>query len=167
MLDMLAKLLKLLNSDASPGQIAGAFSLAVFVGLTPLFSLHNLLIVFLVLVIRVNLSAFFLGVAVFALLAFVLEPISLTIGEALLTAPDLQATWLQMAQSQWALLAQFNNTLVIGGFALALISFIPVLIVSRIIISVYRDRFMAWFIKLRVVQFIKASRFYKIYQALA
>ena len=66
MLDMLAKLLKALNAEGSPTQISLGFAAGLIVGLTPLWSLHNVLLVFLVFLLRINLSAFFLSFAVFS-----------------------------------------------------------------------------------------------------
>lgn len=82
MLGMLAKFLKILNSEAAPGQIALGFAMALFWGLTPFFSLHNLFVLLFVCIFRVNIAAFFLASAVFALLAFALDPVSISIGEA-------------------------------------------------------------------------------------
>lgn len=166
MLSLLAKFLKVLNSDASPGQIALGFAFALFVGLTPFFSLHNLVILFLVCVIRVNLSAFFLGSAIFALVAFVVDPMSVSIGESLLNNPELTSVWTDLYQSDVWRAFKFNHTLLIGSVVLSAVLFIPMLIISLIIISIYRDRLMAWFEKLKIGKFVKASKFYKVYEKL-
>lgn len=59
MLNLLAQLLKALNSESAPGQIGLAVAFALWVAITPMWTLNNLLIFTLVLVLRVNLSAFF------------------------------------------------------------------------------------------------------------
>ncbi len=41
MLKMIAKLLRVLNSDADPAQISLAFCLALVAGFTPLYTLHD------------------------------------------------------------------------------------------------------------------------------
>ena len=46
MLKTFAKFLKILNSDAAPGQISLGFAFAMIAGLTPLMSLHNLVVLF-------------------------------------------------------------------------------------------------------------------------
>ena len=166
MLSLIAKFLKVLNSDASPGQVALGFAFALFVGLTPFFSLHNLIILFFVSVIRVNLSAFFLASAVFALLAYLPDPVSISIGESLLNNPDLVQTWTALYQSDVWRAFKFNHTLLLGSVVLALILFLPVLIVGRVMISLYRDRLMAWFEKLKISKLVKASKFYKVYEKL-
>lgn len=167
MLDMLARLLKILNSDAAPGQIALAFAFALIVGLTPFFSFHNLIVLFFVLVLRVNLSAFFLASAFFTFIAYLVDPLSVMVGEYLLMLPELQTFWTDLYQSEWARVSKFNHTLMLGSVVIAFAAFIPVLLLSRKLVLVYRNQFMAWFEKLRVVQWVKASRFYKIYEALA
>lgn len=166
MLSLIAKFLKVLNSDASPGQVALGFAFALFVGLTPFFSLHNLIILFFVSVIRVNLSAFFLASAVFTLLAYLLDPVSISIGESLLNNPDLVQTWTALYQSDVWRAFKFNHTLLLGSVVLALILFLPVLIVGRVMISLYRDRLMVWFEKLKISKLVKASKFYKVYEKL-
>jgi len=166
MLSMLAKFLKVLNSDASPGQVALGFAFALFVGLTPFFSLHNFIILLLVFVIRVNLSAFFLASAIFALMAYILDPISIAIGESLLTNPELTGTWTQMYQSDVWRAFKFNHTLLIGSVTLSAILFVPVLVIGIWFIKVYRDRLMKWFEKLKITKLVKASKFYKVYEKL-
>lgn len=166
MLAMLAKLLKILNSDASPGQIALGFAFALFVGLTPFFSLHNVFVFLLVCVIRVNLGGFFLASAVFALLAFLLDPLSISLGEYLLSHPELQTLWTALYQSDVWRAFKFNHTLLIGSVALSLILFIPVWIAFMVLIKLYRTKLMAWFEKLKIVKFLKASKFYQAYERL-
>ena len=55
-MQLLAKLLKALNSDDSPWQLAFGVMLGMIMGLTPFWGLHSLLILFIVLFLRVNLS---------------------------------------------------------------------------------------------------------------
>jgi len=167
MLTMLAKLLKALNSESAPGQVALAFALAVLAGLTPLLSFHNLLVLLLAFIIRVNLSAFFLGVAFFSGLAYLIDPFSIRLGESLLNNPGLADTWTQMYQSDFWRMTAFNNTLTLGGFVIGLVAFIPVFVVARLFVSMYREKLLAWFEKLKIAQVLKASKFYSLYKSLA
>ena len=166
MFNFVAKFLKLLNGDASPGQISLGFAFALFVGLTPFFSLHNLIILFLVFVIRVNLGAFFLGSAVFALIAFLMDPLSISVGESLLTNIQLSPMWTELYQSDVWRAFKFNHTLLLGSVVIATVLFIPTIIISRIIISAYRERLMKWFEKLKIGKMLKASKLYKAYERL-
>ena len=166
MLGMLANLLKVLNSDASPGQVSLGFAFALFIGLTPFLSLHNVLILFFVFVIRVNLSAFFLGCALFSLIAYAIDPISISLGQAILSSDQLKDFWVGLYQSDFWRATKFNHTLLLGSLTIAAALFIPVFIALRILIKIYRERFMAWFEKLKISKIIKASKFYKLYEKL-
>ena len=167
MIAMLANLLKALNSDSAPGQVALAFALALITGLTPLFSLHNLLIIFIACIVRINFGAFLLATAFFSGLAYLLDPAAIALGELLLTNSDYQELWTGLYQNELLRISGFNNTLVMGSLVIALIAFIPVLLLSRWLILAYRVRLMAWVDKLKITKILKASKFYKVYQALA
>ena len=80
--------------------------------------------------------------------------------------PDLVQTWTALYQSDVWRAFKFNHTLLLGSVVLALILFLPVLIVGRVMISLYRDRLMAWFEKLKISKLVKASKFYKVYEKL-
>lgn len=167
MIAMLAKLLKALNSDSAPGQIALAFALAVITGLSPLFSLHNVLIIFIACILRINFGAFLLGTLFFSGLAYLVDPAAIALGESVLTNPAYQGFLTDLYQSDFWRATKFNNTLVLGSLMMALIAFIPVLLISRWLISAYRNKLMVWVDKLKITKLLKASKFYKVYQALA
>ncbi len=167
MIAMLAKLLKALNSDSAPGQIALAFSLGLITGLTPLFSLHNVFVIFIACIVRVNFSAFLLATAFFSGIAYLLDPAAIALGEFLLTHEHYQALWTDLYQSELFRLLAFNNTLILGSLVITMIAFVPVLLMSRWLISTYRVKFMVWVEKLKITKILKASKFYKVYQALA
>lgn len=167
MIGMLAKLLKALNSDSAPGQIALAFALALVTGLTPLFSLHNVFILLIACVVRINFGAFLLGTLFFSGLAYLIDPLAISLGESILMNPAMQNVFTELYQSDFWRATRFNNTLVMGSFMISVIAFIPVLILSRWAISAYRHKLMAWVDKLKITKLLKASKFYKVYQALA
>lgn len=167
MLTMLAKLLKALNSDASPSQLALAVSLALVVALTPFFSWHNALVLLIALVVRVNLSAFFVALAGFSLLAWFVDPYSASLGTQLLTTPELQETWVSMYQHDFLRITKFNHTLVLGGLVVSLIAFIPVFFLSRFLVVHYRAKVLVWVEKLWIAKLLKGSKFYRIYQSIA
>ena len=167
MLDTLAKLLKALNSESAPGQIAVAFSLSLIVAMTPTFSVHNLFILLLALVLRINFSAFIVGFAGFSLIAWFADRYAARLGESLLTNPGLQDTWTALYQNDFWRLTAFNHSLVLGGLVISLLAFVPVFLLTRVLINLYRQRVISWVNRLRVVQVVKASKFYSLYQSLA
>jgi len=167
MLDMLAKLLKALNAEGSPTQISLGFAAGLIVGLTPLWSLHNLLLVFLVFLLRINLSAFFLAFAVFSGIAYFADPMMHNIGEALLTSSALNGFWTSLYNQDIWRLAHFNNTLTLGSLVGAIVLAVPLVFVSNFLVKNYRVHVLTWVRKTRVMQLLKASRFYRIYDSLS
>lgn len=167
MLSLLAKLLKALNSESSPGQIAFALSLALIVALTPLLSWHNALVLLLALVLRVNLSAFLVGIAVFSLLALAIDPLSARFGEYLLTAPAYQAFWTDLYQHPFWRISGFNHSLVLGGLVISLLAFIPVYFLTCFLVLKYRANVMVWVEKLWITKMLKGSKFYSLYTKFA
>ena len=165
MLKMLAQLLAVLNSETHPGQISLGLCFAMVAGLTPFLSVHNLLVLLLVLVIRVNLSAFLLGLPVFSGLAFGLDPFFHRIGLAALTNESLAGLWTALYNSTLWRLEHFNNSIVMGSLLFSLVSFVPLYLLSNVAIRRYRAHVLAWVEKTRVMQFLKASRFYGLYQS--
>ncbi len=163
MLNMLMKLIKALNSHASPWQLAFAIAFGLIVGLSPLYSLHNLLILLLVFFFRVNISTFFLSVMFFTGIAYLIDTTAIKLGEYLLSNPDYTPLWTELYQSSLWQLSHFNHTLTLGSLLIALALFLPVLLLSKQLIELYRHRFMAWFGRLKVVEMLKANKLYMLY----
>ena len=165
MLQILFKLLKVLNSEAEPHQISLAFCFSMIAGLTPFLSLHNVLVLLLVLLLRVNLSAFIIGLVGFSAIAYFIDPLFHMIGLFVLTASHLEGLWTSIYNSTLWRLENFNNSIVMGSLIFSLILFIPFFIITNILIVKYRTNVMAWVEKTRIVQGLKASRIYNLYKS--
>jgi len=167
MIGTIAKILKVLNSETAPGQISLALCFAMIVGLTPLYSLHNLLVLLLVLFLRVNLSAFIVGWVFFSGVAYILDPVFHRIGLALLTAPSLQGLWTSLYNILIFRFAKFNNSIVMGSVLFSLIFFLPVYFLSNMLINKYRDHILAWIRNTRLMQVLKGSKLYQAYETVS
>ena len=166
MLRLIARLLRVLNSETNPGQISLGFCFAMVAGLTPLMSLHNLVVFLLILILRVNLSAFLLGLGVFSGVAYLLDPLFHWYGWHILTAPSLEGLWTSLYNSTLWRLARFNNTMVMGSMVFSLALFVPLYFLSNSLIRRYRAHVLAWIQKTRLMQIFKASKVYQLYQSL-
>ncbi len=162
----IAKLLKALSSDASPWQLALGIMFGMLVGLTPLLRLHNLIVLFMVLFFRVNLSTFLIALSLFSGIAYLLDPAMITIGERLLTHDSLQSFWTALYNSDIGLISQFFHTLTLGSFVLSVLLCPIVLITSKILIVQYRERLMAYIEKLKIVAFLKGTKLYQLFKTL-
>jgi uncharacterized protein (TIGR03546 family) len=163
---LLVKLFKALNSDSSPWQLAFGLALGMVMGLSPMLGLHTLILLFAVLFFRVNLSSFLVGWAVFSILAVPLGILMALIGESLLTTQSLLPLWTMLYSNTFGQLTQFYHTLTLGSLVLSLLLFPVLLYVSKYLVVQYRVKVMAWVNKIKLVQFIKGTNFYRLYQAL-
>ena len=167
MIELIAKTLKVLNSETDPGQISLAFCLAMVMALTPLFSLHNMLVLLAALVLRVNLSTFSVVWIVLSAVAYVLDPLFHTIGLAVLTADGLKSMWTGLYNTVWFRPARLNNTIMMGSLLVSLSAFIPVFIIIKALVLKYREHILVWVNKTRVMKFFKASKLYDVYQTIS
>jgi len=158
MFTQIIKFLRVLGSEASPIQISLAIALAMIVGFTPLFSLHNLLVVFVLLTFRINLAGFLLAWGLFSAVAYLLDPVFHQLGSSLLNNEGLQATWTTMYNSMFWRVAHFNNTIVMGSLVVSLLAFVPLLLVSNFLIKQYRSHFLAFINNSRIARFIQSSK---------
>ena len=163
MLKMIANLLKVLNSDADPSQISLAFGFALISGFLTFFSPLNLLVLLIVFLLRVNLSAYFLGTAFFAGIAYLLDPLLHRIGLAVLTAATLEGLWTSLYNSTLWRIQRFNNSVVMGGQVFGVLCFVPLVLLSNALVRRYREHVLAWVRKTRFMHALTASKFYDIY----
>ncbi len=167
MLTILAKIFKTLNSETEPFQISLALSFAMIAGLTPLWSLHNILVLLLVLILRINLTTFMLGWLGFSGVAYVLDPLFHVFGLHILTNNSLHGLWTALYNSPLWRLSNYNNSILMGSLVISLGLFVPLFFLSNLVISKYREHILAWVMKSRIVQVLKASKFYSIYQSVS
>jgi uncharacterized protein (TIGR03546 family) len=165
-IELIANIFKVLNSETEPRQISLAACLAMIAGLTPLARPHNLLVLLLVLLLRVNLSAFIIAWGLFSGIAYLLDPLFHRIGIAILQADALNGIWTALYNQPYLLLTRFNNTVTMGSLVVALLLFGPLFVVLNLLIRKYREQILVWIQKTRVMQMLKATKIYQTYQSL-
>lgn len=160
----IAKLLKALASEASPGQIAGGIILGMIIGLTPLSSLHNLFIVVLILVLKVNIGMALLSFTIFSGIAYLADPLFHTFGTRLLKLDGLQNLWTTMYNMEWIALTEFYNTVVMGSLVTAVLLSIPAYFLAKWGVLQYREHIHARVQKMKIVKALKGTKLYSVYQ---
>ena len=165
MIGQLARLLVALNSESSPRQLSLGLTLGMVIGLTPTLSLHNLLVLLLVLVLRVNLSAFLLSWAVFTPFYWLFGGLMAQFGDGLLQSQALQGLWTALYQFEWFRLAHLHHTLTLGSLVAALIKFVPLYFIAHWLIVRYRVHVQAYIEKFKIVKALKSSRLFQLYQS--
>jgi uncharacterized protein (TIGR03546 family) len=162
---LVAKLIKALRSNASPGQIAWGFALGMIIGLTPLWSLHNAFLVVIILIFNVNLAMSIFAFLLFSLFAWALDPYFHQLGYYLLVDVEaLRDFYIAMYNAPVIGLSRFNNTVVMGSLFTAILALIPVVpFLSRFVLF-YREKIDPKITKLKIVQLIKGSKLYGLYE---
>lgn len=166
MIQPILKILKVLNSETHPAQISLGLCFSVIVAFTPKFSLHNIVIYFLILFFRINLSAFLIGGLLFSGVGYLLDPVFHRIGLAVLTAPGLERLWTGFYNATMWRVQEFNNTVVMGSLLSALVLFAPLYVLFNRAVLAYRKSVYPHMQKLRLVKAIKGNVLYQKYQSL-
>lgn len=163
---LILKLINILNKDASPRQIAGGMALGAIAGLTPTASLHNLVVLVLVLMLKVNVTSAIFSWGLFALFAYALDPLFNKVGYHLLTGvPALTPLWTALYNTPVVPWTRFNNTLVLGSLVCSLLAFWPLYFLLAWAVAKYREKVLVWVNKLKIVQALKASKIFMLYQS--
>ena len=161
MLQFIFKIFKILNSDASVNQIASGLCMGMMLGLTPLFNVHNLIIIFIVCIVRVNITSVLLAWAIFTLFAYLLDPTFHFLGETMLLSDALSSLWTPLYSSDIWRLLKYNNTLIMGSVVFSLAAWLPMFFIFKKLISQYREKLIVWFEKTRFVKGFKASKWFQ------
>lgn len=166
MLTMLAKILKALNSETSAWALAMATVLGMFLGLTPFWRVHNLIILLSALIFRVNLTLFLVSFAIFSGVAYLLDPMFHQFGLAILQAESWQGIYEAAYATAIGRVSQFYHTITMGSFVFSALISPVVAVVAYFVVRNYRTRIQKAFMKLKIVQMIRGSRFWQLYMDL-
>ena len=158
MLSQITRFIKALNSDIAPEQIGLGIAFAMIIGLTPLWSLHNLLVLLLVMILRVNGAAVLAGVALFSLIGYILDPLFNQLGYLLLSLDALNGLWVTLYNSTLWRIENFNNTIVMGSLIFSIVMFVPIYLGSIKFVEKYRNVFIAWLNTLTLTRWLKSQR---------
>lgn len=159
--------IKILRAGQAPGQVAGGFALGTILGLSPMLTLQGVVVWLIVLVLNVNLSAVLLAVTLCTLAAFLLDPLFHWIGyQILVNAEFLRGFWTWLYNAPVAPLTRFNNTVVMGSLAFALIAFLPVFWGMKRLLLAYRTHLGATIERWKVYQVIRRSALVRWYERL-
>ncbi len=165
LLKLLQQLIKTLNSEGTPGQIAAGMALGAVLGLTPLVNLHNLVMLGVIMVLNVSFPGAMLGWALAIPVGFALDPLFDWLGRTLLLGtPALTPLWTALANTPVVPLTNFNNTVVLGSFVAWAVLAIPIYFLARGGVDRYRSRIYARLKETRVFQALTASQLYNFYR---
>ncbi len=163
-LQFISKFLKVLRAGESPGLIAGGITIGFFVGLTPFWTLQNILLLLVAILTKVNLASVFFSMFAFGGAAFLLDPLFHNLGFIVLARLDsLYPTWTALFNLPLAPFTRFNNTVVMGSLLTAIALAFPVYRATKTGIIAYREHWAARLENSKVIKAIKSSALFKWY----
>ena len=164
-LEFIAKLIKILRSEISPNQISWGFVLGMIIGLTPIMSLHNLFVVFLIIILKVNLATAIFSFGIFSGIAYLVDPLFHSFGFYILVdIQGLNGFWTWLYNVPVLALSKFNNTVVMGSLVSSLILMLPVYFLIKIGVVNYREKIDVKVKNWKFIKYIKATKIYSIYE---
>jgi uncharacterized protein (TIGR03546 family) len=164
-LKFIQSLIRALNSEATPLQVAAGFALGSALGLTPLMSLHNLLIVAAIFLFRVTVPGAVLGWLVMMPVGFVLDPVFDAVGRVfLIDAGGLSPLWTTITNTPILALANLNNTIVLGSLVVWAVLTVPLFFLARVGIVQYRRHVYPKLARMRLFRALQASKAYNLYR---
>lgn len=166
MIGLVAKLLKILASEAENWQLASAIALSFALAVLPLVSVQFLLVLLAICLLRVNLGTVLLFIPLFLLLDLVISPLSHALGQFLLTLPTWVEGWTLLYQQDWFRLARLNHTTVLGSTLIALGALVPLYALSLVLVKQYRTNFMGWVSDLKISKLLRTSELFQRFLAL-
>jgi len=161
---LLHTLVKALNSEGTPGQVAAGMAIGLCFGLTPLLSLHNIVVLAVAMLTTVSFPGVMLGWAVAVPVGFMLDPLFHRIGMALLTSDGLTPAFVWIVNTPVISLSRLNNTIVLGSLVAWVALLVPAFFVFRYLVARYRKDVYERLERTRFFQVIKASKVWNAYE---
>lgn len=163
MLTLIAKMLKVLNSEASPWQIGWAIALGVLAGLLP-FGLLTLLILLVVCLLTVNLSTFLCVWGLSSGITWLAQDRLEELAWQYAQQPGLLRL---LASSETLQVLHLHYTLVLGAFVLGMLMLLPLAWLGAFLVTQYRRTVMEKILHWKIVQVLKASKVVQLYDRLS
>ena len=156
------KFFKILNSEAAPWQIAAGFVIGLFLGLTPLMSLHNALLICLLLIVRINVTSAIVAWGLFSAVSLAVSVPAARIGLFLLDMRALVMLWRFLTETPGLALFGLNNTLMLGSLCISIVLAPPVFFVVAKSVSYYRDSLKEKVDKWKILKALKMTKLAKL-----
>lgn len=163
-LRFLQQLVRALNSDGTPGQVGMGMAIGLAFGLTPIASLHNLVILAVAMLTTVSFPAVMLGWAVAVPFGFLLDPLFDRVGMALLTNEALAPLFTWVVNTPVVALSQLNNSIVLGSLVVWFVVLVPAFFLFRLLVARYREHVLASVLRWRIVQLLRSSKLWSVYE---
>lgn len=158
MIRQVLKVFKALNSNEAPWQLSLGLAFGGIIGLMPLWTPHNILLLFLAFIINLNFALLLIGFFLFSGIAYILDPLFHQIGLAVLTSEGLQSFWNGFFSNSLFLFDRLNNTLVMGSLIFSVASAVPLFFLINFLVRKYRTHLQGLFEKIPLLNSLKLAK---------
>ena len=162
-LKQLFSFIKLLNSDTGTISLAAGMTCGFILGMTPVLSLHSLLIFLVLFFFRIQIGAALVMAFFFKFIAFILDPLFHWAGSKVLEIDSLAGVFTTLYNMPIIPYTRFNNSIVMGSFVITFALAPFVFILSQILILKYRETVVARFKETKAWKVIESTKFYQWY----
>lgn len=138
MLDFIIKILKAINSNSHPGEIAHAVCCGMMLGFLPKDNALWILLTVFFVFLRINKVFFVISTVLFSFLATLFDPIFDQIGFFLLNVDFATPFFSSLLEIPFVGFTKFNNTIVFGSLISSIILYVPVYWIVRLILRMWR-----------------------------
>lgn len=156
MIGFFAKVFVALNSNSRPGELASGLAFGFFLALLPGGNLLWAVLFIVAFFIKHNTGAFLVSLALFRFVTPLFDPLLDRLGGTVLEFPALQSLFTRLYNLPLLPYTSFNNSLVMGGFLLGLILWVPLFFLFRLLVGIYRTRLAPKIAGSRLVRGLKA-----------
>lgn len=144
MLKSIVSLFAALNANVNPGEIAHAFSCGILLGFMPKDNLLWWVVFVFILFIRINKPMYLIMVLIASTFAPVVDNLFDTVGYAFLTIPSLSGFFGNLLEIPFVGFTKFNNSVVMGSLLCGLAIYIPMYVIGRILVFLWRKHITGW-----------------------
>lgn len=163
MLKQAFALLKLLNSDTGENQLAAGIACGLILGFAPALSLQTILVFILLFFFRIQMGAAFASAFMFAIIAYIFDPVFHSIGSSVLEIETLKGLFTILYNLPIIPFTKFYNSVVMGAGVVSILLFPFVFVLSKTLIVKYRNTVVKRFQQTKFWKAVKATGFYKWY----
>lgn len=164
LLKFLQQMFRALNSDGTPGQVGMGMAIGLAFGLTPLLSMHNLIILAVAMLTTVSFPGVMLGWAVAVPMGFLLDPLFDRVGMAILTTDAAAPFFTWVVNTPVVALSGLNNSITLGSLVVWFVLILPSFFLFRALVARYRVHVLAYVQRWRIVQVLKTSKLWSVYE---
>ena len=155
MISFIAKLIVVLNSNSRPSELASGIAFGFLLALIPGGNLLWIAVFVIAFFLKHNIAAMLLSMGLFRLFISVFDPLLDRIGGIILGSPQLYDLFTSLYNIPLLPYSNFNNSIVMGGFVLGIILWLPVFFLFVFAVKIYRKKIASGIAESKFVKAIK------------